>query len=421
MKICLLTPGYPRYKGDDSSVKDYLHDLGKNLTKSGIEVHVLAPHAEGINKEEVMDGVYIHRFQYFYPSSFQTLAYTVGILEKIKTIEGKMQVPFFFLSLLFNTIKLIRKEKIDVINSHWLLPQGLVGAICKKIFKIPHISTIHAAGLFGLEHLPFKRKIANFIVKNTDEIIVVSFYIGERLLHLISPELNKNTEKKLIILPMGIDVQSFQITNNKIELLSEYKISSKFNLLFLGRLGEKKGIPYLINAMPSIISQIEDVNLIICGNGPLRKELEQLVKSMNLEKYVRFTGFVSNGEKIDYFHLADILIVPSIVAQSGDTEGLPVTILEGLAAGKPIIASDVSGVKDIIKDGYNGFLVEQKNPEQIEEKVLELFDDEELRVRFSKNALETAKNYDWEVIGKTYMKIICFLCRSYNNEKEESI
>ena len=64
---------------------------------------------------------------------------------------------------------------------------------------------------------------------------------------------------------------------------------------------------------------------------------------------------------------------------------------------------------------------EVKNDAEIEEKVLELFDDEELRVRFSKNALETAKNYDWEVIGKTYMKIICFLCRSYNNEKEESI
>ena len=98
--------------------------------------------------------------------------------------------------------------------------------------------------------------------------------------------------------------------------------------------------------------------------------------------------------------------MPSIVLQSGETEGLPVVILEGLAAGKPIVASDVSGVKDVIKNGWNGFLVEQKKPNQIAEKVLELLGDDELRVRFSKNALETAKKYDWEVIAEKYTGLI---------------
>jgi glycosyltransferase involved in cell wall biosynthesis len=406
MKILILTSSFP---GIEEGILSgyFVYELAKRLMGKGFEIVVLCAHHPKAKLEEDMAGLMIHRFPYFYPFKYQKIYRAGGIAYNLKNSHlAKLQVPLFFLSELLYAIKIIKKEKIDVIHSHWLVPQGLVGAICKQIFKIPHLSTIHAADVFGLERLPFKRKFANLIAKNSDEIIVVSSYISERLLGLISPELKKDIEKKMTILPMGVDAQQFQNTNDKLELLSEYKINSEFNLLFLGRLSEKKGISYLIKAMPQIVSQIKDVNLILCGAGHLRKELEQLLKKMSLEKYVRFTGFVSNEEKIDYLSLADVLIVPSIVIQSGETEGLPVVILEGLAAGKPIIASDVSGVKDVIKNGYNGFLVEQKNSDQIADKVLELLDNRELRAEFSKNALKTAKNYDWEVIGRKYEKII---------------
>lgn len=405
MKILTLTSSFPRYRGDLAG--DFVYELAKRLKERGFEITVLTPHHLDTRFQENIDGMKVYRFPYFYPFKFQKLAYGSGISYNLKnSYLAKIQVPLFFLSELFGAIKIIRKEKIDVIHSHWLVPQGLVGAICKKKNVISHLSTVHAADVFGLERLPFKQMIANFIVKNSNEIIVVSSYIGERLLGLISPELKKDIEKKMTILPMGVDARSFQNTNDKTKVLSKSKINSHFKLLFVGRLAQKKGISYLIQAMPQIVSQIKDVNLILCGDGHLRKELEQLVKKMSLEKYVRFTGFVSNEEKIDYLSLADALIVPSIVIQSGETEGLPVVILEGLAAGKPIIASDVSGVKDVIKNGYNGFLVEQKNSDQIADKVLELLGDDELRVRFSKNALETAKKYDWDIIGKQYEKII---------------
>lgn len=405
MKIVLITTTFPRWK--DDIVPLFVYDLSKRLREEGFEIIVLAPHHNGAKKIEIMDGLKVYRFPYFYPYSFQKLAYGGGILYNLKRCYlAKIEAPLFFLSELFSTIKIIRKEKIDVIHSHWLVPQGFVGAIIKKINKIPHIATVHAADVFGLERLPFKQKIANFIVKNSDKIIVVSSYIGEKLLGLISPELKIDIEKKMLILPMGVDIQSFQNTNDKTKLLSEYNIKSKFNLLFLGRLAEKKGISYSIKAMPKIVSKAKDVNYLICGDGHLREELEQLVKKMNLEDYIRFTGFVSNKEKIDYLTLADILIVPSIVVQSGETEGLPVVILEGLAAGKPIIASNVSGVKDVIRDGWNGFLVEQKNPEQIAEKVLELLGNGVLKAEFSKNALTSGKNYDWELISRKYFEMM---------------
>ena len=403
-KVLVLTSSFPRY-GRSAGI--FVYELANELKEKEFILTVLTPHHPDAKLKEIINGMEIYRFPYFYPLNYQKLHRTGGFVYNFKrSYLAKIQVPLFFLSELFYTTKLVKKEKIDVVHSHWLVPQGLVGAICKKIFGIPHISTIHAADVFSLEHLPFKQTIANFIVKNSDKLIVVSSYIGERSLCLISPELKRDIETKMIILPMGVHVQLFQNTTNKTKLLSEYKINSKFSLLCVGRLSEKKGISYLIKAMPMILYQNKDVNLIVCGDGPAREELEQLTEKMNLEKHVRFVGFVGDKEKIDYLSLADVLIVPSIVLQSGETEGLPVVILEGLAAGKPIVASDVSGVKDVIKNGWNGFLVEQKNPEQIAEKVLEMLGDDELRARFSKNALDTGKKYDWDVIGGEYEKII---------------
>jgi glycosyltransferase involved in cell wall biosynthesis len=333
------------------------------------------------------------------------LAYGGGIISNLKSNLSKIQIPLFLFSELLYTFFIVFKEKIDVINSHWLLPQGLVGAICRKIMGTRHVLTVHAAGLFAIERLPFKAKISSFITKNSDKIIVVSTYIGKRLIDLIPIDLKEEVNHKIIISPMGIPMQKYKnISGNKRHLKLKYGISSDFTLLFIGRLSEKKGVSYLIEAISNIILHF-DVTLIICGDGPLRNKLEKIVKKKRLEKYVRFAGYVSISEKVDYLFLSDILIVPSIVTEKGDTEGLPVVVLEGMVSGIPIIVSDVSGISDVIKNGYNGYLIEQKNPKKIAEKVMFLLKNKELRIKFSENALKESKKYDWDLITKKYINI----------------
>ena len=405
MKILVLTTTFLRWK--DDTTPTFVYELSKRLQNEGFEIVVLAPHHKGAKKFEFMNGMKVYRFPYFYPKKYQKLCYEGGILPNLKRSNlAKIQVPLLFLSELFYAFKIIKKEKIDIIHSHWIIPSGLVGAICKRILREKHILTIHAAGLFGLKKFPFKMKIVDFIIKHCDRITVVSSYIYRKLIDLIQPKFNNNIKTKIVILPMGVNTTLFRPKVNKDKLKIKYNIKSKNVLLFIGRLTEKKGLSYLIQAMPQIVSKSPNTTLIICGDGPLRKESEELVKKMNLDKFVRFTGYVTGQKKIDYFTLSDILIVPSIVTQSGDTEGLPVVILEGLAAGKPVVASDVSGVKDIIKEGYNGFLVKQKNPATIAEKVLVLINNKELMRNISRNASVTSKKYDWGVIGKKYVAII---------------
>lgn len=401
IKLLVLTTTFPLWKGD--STPAFVFELSKRLVNEGFDTYVLAPHSEGAKKFEVLDGVKIYRFPYFFPTKYQRLVDGAGILPNLKKSNlAKIQLPFLFLSQLYYSIKIIKKENINVVHSHWIVSSGLVGAICKKVFGTKHVLTEHAAGLVALNKLPFKRFLAGFILSNCDSISVVSSYVYDRLLELVSPKMLNNIKTKIEIIPMGVNTNQFKVHKGKKDLKAEYNILSKNVLLFIGRLADKKGIIYLIDALPYIISKSPDTVLIICGNGPLRDECKKLVMRIGMGDFVKFTGYISDKEKIDYLSMVDLLIVPSIVTPDGDTEGLPVVILEGLSMGKPIIASNVGGIKDVIKNGINGFLVEQKNALMIAEKVSELISNKDLMLQFSKSSLKTAEEYDWNIIGKRY-------------------
>ena len=405
IKLLVLTTTFPRWKDDTTSA--FVYELSRELTNEGFDITVLAPHYPNAKLEEDMDGLRVCRFPYFYPKRYQRLCYEGGILPSLKRSRlAKLQPPLLVLSELYRALKLCKKERVDIVHSHWIIPSGLVGAICKKVLGTRHLLTLHAAGLLTLERLPFRRRIAGFIVGNSDQITVVSSYIKERLLDLVPSDFKEEVEGKLNVVPMGAPTSLFRNSPDIERLKSKYDIQSKFVLLFVGRLAEKKGVSYLIEAMPQIVSQNRDVVLMVGGDGPLRKELEQTTRELGLQEVVRFVGYLAGEKKTDCFSLCDSLIVPSIVAESGDTEGLPVVVLEGFAAGKPVIASDVGGIRDVVRDGWNGFLIKQKNPDQIATRVLEVLSDEELRAKLSKNALETGKRYDWAIIGAQYREIM---------------
>jgi glycosyltransferase involved in cell wall biosynthesis len=372
-----------------------------------MEVVALAPHYKGAALSEDIDGIKIYRFPYFYPRRSQKLFYEGGVLPNLKrSFLAWLQVPAALLSELCFALWIVKKERINVIHSHWIIPSGLVGAVCGKCKGIGHLLTAHAGDVFALQKLPFKRGMANYIVKHSDKITAVSSYIGERLSKIVSGNVAGNVSSKMEIIPMGVYTQIFQKESNIQEIKSRYGIDSKFVLLSIGRLVEKKGFKYLIEAMPAILAENRDVKLVICGNGPMRGDLEALVKGLNIQDHVSFTGYVSGDKKIDYFCISDIVVVPSIVAGSGDTEGMPVVILEALAAGKPCVVTDVGGVTDVIKDGYNGFVIKQKDPAKIVEKVLELLNRDSIRRELSVNSLIDSQKYDWQIIGGKYVNVL---------------
>lgn len=410
-----FTSRFPRWQGD--SVCSFVYYLARELTKH-FEVFVLTSHDHGIKVAEEMDGIHVRRFKYFWPAKLQRLSNEDGLMANIKdSLLAKIQVPIFMLLELIALIRIIKKEKIEVVNSHWMIPQGLVAAIARKFVPFRHVVTIHAGDIFALRRWPFGKKLAKFIAKNTDSFLPVSSLNMDVLEELLGEK------PKGQVLPMGVDTGYFLPGEDKKSLREKLDIPFEKMILFVGRLSEKKGIGFLIKAMAEVhpvrSSPRETVNispgelshgvngtldnsgLVVVGGGPLDQQLVNETRALGIAEKVLFTGTKNHEQLRDYYAAADIAVIPSIVDSRGDTEGVPVVLLESLSSGLPVIATSVGGIPDVIENGENGFLIDEKSSEQIAEALQSYFANQQA---MSEKALATARQFDWAQIGLGYKR-----------------
>jgi glycosyltransferase involved in cell wall biosynthesis len=291
----------------------------------------------------------------------------------------------------------VKQERIDVVNSHWLVPQGFVAAAARWALPFRHLVTIHAGDLFALRRWPAGRQLARFIVNRTDHIFSVSDYNRKILAELVGDRVRAE------VLPMGVDSKYFIRRNDVQSLRQKLRLSFKHVILFVGRLSEKKGIQYLIRAMKIVGQRIEDAGLVVVGSGPLEQSLQHETNALGLNNIISFVGAKSHDQLRDYYAAADVTVVPSIVDSSGDTEGMPVVVLESLSTGTPVVATRVGGIPDVIVDGHNGYLVEPKDSQALADTLIGFFANGR---SLAENALATARQFDWTSIGLGYKKMI---------------
>ncbi|MBU0620042.1 MAG: glycosyltransferase [Patescibacteria group bacterium] len=205
--------------------------------------------------------------------------------------------------------------------------------------------------------------------------------------------------KKIKIIKNGINLEKFQIDQNKIQnIKKELRLEKKFILCSISRLHRQKDIPTILMALKLIILQIKNIKLLIVGDGPLQEYLEKEVKNLNLKQYVEFLGFQEDTQS--FINLSDILIL------STKWEGLPLTPLEVGACKKPIIASDIEGVRETIIDGKTGILFKPTLEKDLANKILKLAESKELREIIGKNAFKfVSENFDQKIMVEKYKKL----------------
>lgn len=392
--ILVTATTFPRYK--DDTEPSFVFYLCKEMDSSYNQI-VLVPSAPNAKDEEELDGIKVKRFRYFF-KKHQNLCYDGGIRPNMeKSVLAKFQVPFLFFAELLAVRRVVKKQKIDLIHAHWILPQGYIAYLMKKWYHIPYIATAHAGDVFPLKN-KFLKALAKKVIKNADFATANSNFTKKTILEIF-PNLDKN---KIAVVPMGVDLANFNHSKKSISLRYKYKINREL-LLTVGRLAEKKGIKYVIEAMPKVLEEFPEAKLMVVGDGPEKQDLIKLTTMQNLGHAVIFVSKVSHKELPKFYASADLFIGPSIVTKSGDTEGLGVVFLEALASGTPVIGSNVGGIPDIIKEGVTGVLVEEKNPEELAKKIIELLKHKELRDKTVKNGKALIeKNYSWESVGKKF-------------------
>jgi glycosyltransferase involved in cell wall biosynthesis len=382
---------------DDRRTARFVHDLANALAER-FDVWALAPHHPGAARRERLGRVNVVRFRYFWPTSAQRLADGRGMMANFR--EGllpKLQAPFLFLFLFLNVWYWGRKLKPALVNPHWVLPAGL----CVAAARPPgtRIMMCHAAGVFLLKRLPFRRFLGRFTVGAMDRIFTSSRFIAESL------DEAAGVESGATAVGPGVHTAYFarRLTRDEAKWKLGYGPGDPL-LFFVGRMVEKKGITYLIDAMPAVVEAFPNVRLVLVGGGLLQDEMAAKTSTIGLDGNVVFLGYKSHDELKEYLWAADYIVVPSVVDAGGETEGMPTVILEAFAAGCPAVGSRVDGIPELITEGETGFLCETRDSASLADALIRALSADPTLL--GERAAEVAVNFDFSKVAEIYYKAV---------------
>jgi glycosyltransferase involved in cell wall biosynthesis len=406
--LLVLTSTLPRFADDPEP--GFVLNLSKALT-ADFDITVLAPMGEGAPIEETVDGLSIIRYRYAPFRSWETLAYPGGIMPRLRQQPWRWaQVPMLMLGLIAAVRRLHGQRQFDLIHAHWLVPQGLA-VLCAlpDARRPPMVVTSHGGDLHILGHSPAAGLI-RWVLQRSSALTTVSPLLADEAKALLGHE-----PPNLAVIPMGVDVEKF--SKKRMTTRSCSRQDGEVRLLFVGRLAEKKGVRFLLEALATRTLSQKPVRLQVAGDGPLRQDLEQQARYLKVDHRVEFLGGVPYRQVSELMTAADILVVPSVEAADGDSEGLPTVILEGMAAHLVVVTTPVGGIRQAIDDQCTGRLVPPADAAALAEVLAGLLESPAERQRLAANAFEAVQAYDWKQIAQRYAELLKAVLRGRPGEQ----
>lgn len=389
-RLLVLTSTYPRWVADPEP--GFVHELARRLTDR-FEVCVLGPHAPGAKTVECIDEVNVVRYRYA-PAALETLVNEGGIVGNLKKSPWKLLlVPGFLLAQWWATRKLVRQLKPDVVHAHWLVPQGIVSAL-GRIGAKPNslVVTSHGADLFAIRGRLFAW-LRWQVIRRSAAITVVSEAMRQRV------EEETAGQALASVMPMGVDLAR-QFTPD------DAVCRSASQLLFVGRLVEKKGCIHLINAMPRVLGTFPDAKLVIVGFGP---ELEQLIartSALGINAAVEFRGGVPQSMLPDLYRHSAVMVAPFIEAKDGDQEGLGLVVAEAIGCHCPVVVGDVPAVNDLV-DSRHSEIVKATDETKLSDAIIRVLrDPQAAQQRAAQARLDIAGRLSWDVVAHGYSGLL---------------
>lgn len=387
-RLLVLASTYPRWSNDPEP--GFVHELAKRLTDR-FHVRVLCPHAPGAAERETLDGVEVVRYRYA-PAGYETLVSDGGIMTNLKRHPWKrlLVIPFL-VGLGWRTWREMRRWKPDVIHAHWLIPQGLTAALLKLAFRDapPYIVTSHGADLFALR-APVLQALKRFTARRASALTVVSQVMKDHLVDMGVPS------EKISVQPMGVDLRQRFTPDENIPRSTE-------EILFVGRLVEKKGLPCLIAAMPDILKRFPRAYLSIAGFGPDEQACREQARQLGISDKVHFLGALPQAELPALYRRAALFVAPFTKAKSGDQEGLGLVLVEALGCGCPVVVTDLPACKDVVGIVEGVRTVPPDRHDLLSEAICACLENAPLSIQNVKTSLPALReHFDWDNVARGY-------------------
>jgi glycosyltransferase involved in cell wall biosynthesis len=391
MKVLFIVTAYPRHEGD--IITPWMGETISRLRAAGTDVEVLAPSYKGGGAIQI-DGVKVHRFRYA-PSRMETLTHDMPAVERIKRSPAfAALLPSYIAAGSEAAARVAREGRFDVVHAFWPIPHGIFGVAARNASSAALVSTFFSAELMWKGPLrtafaPILRRI----IRNSDAITVISSYTRERLHEY---EAGVDT----VTIPFGAAAKNQGSTTP-----SHRSATDPFELLFVGRLVKRKGVNVLLNAV-KLLEGDRRLHLRIVGGGPELGELQQLATALGITDKVTFDGVVTNERIAELFRQCDALVLPAVVTETGDTEGLGVVLIEAMGYGKPVIASAAGGIVDIVKDNDTGLLVPPGDAAALAGSITRAMDDPDEMTRLAARGTTFADQaFGWPAIVGQLMSV----------------
>lgn len=281
-------------------------------------------------------------------------------------------------------------SRSSVVHAHFGVDAVAIQSVTKKL-GIPLVTTFHGfdattkLGRLLASGSPSLIKYAlgrSKLARDGKLFICVSEFIKSKVLELGFPE------DRVIKHFIGTDIQRFAD-------ITRTHANSRPVILHVARLVEKKGTVYLLDALATVRKTVPDVELVIIGEGPLRSKLESHTESLGLSQSVKFLGAQPHGVVLDWLSKASVFALPSVTAASGDTEGLPISIIEASAASIPVVATWHSGIPEAITHEKGGLLCKERDSTELAHHLISVLRDDQLAQQLGRFGQQFVKdNFD---------------------------
>jgi L-malate glycosyltransferase len=380
MRILVLIHEYPPIGGGGGKVAE---DICEGLVKYGHQVRVITSHLKGLPEREMRSGVELVRLRsgrkFAYKASFSSMA-------------------LYIFSGFFRAMKDIRDWKPDVIHIHFAVPAGVLGKMVSTLTGVPYVLTAHLGDVPG--GVPEKtgkwfkwvRPFTPPVWSGAKKVIAVSAFTRDLALNYYPVPIE--------VIPNGVELDRYDP--------GPIKVNDPPRIVFAGRFVTQKNPLQVVRTL----GEIKDIPWLctMVGDGPLKPEVEEEIKRLELTDRIQLPGWVTPAEVVEWFRESDVLFMPSL------SEGLPVVGVQAMAMGLAVVASRAGGFIDLVEQGKNGYLFEPDDRQSFSQVFREVLQDKLKLLNLKQNSRMMSAAFDLGMIVKRYNDLLTEVGQKRKND-----
>jgi glycosyltransferase involved in cell wall biosynthesis len=390
MKVLMVTSSYPKFPGDVTA--PFIESIARGVAARGHQVDVMLPHHPDLRRGDD-EPVRFLPYRYAPREEWARWGYAQSMEADHRLRGGAyLLAPLVALALRAAVSRRLQDERYDVVHVHWLVPNAVMVDDIARTHGAALVISLHGSDVFVAERLRPARWMARRALRRAGAVTACSGDLHRRALRLGASARRAHT------VPYGVDVEAFAPRPPAPDIRRRLGVAEDaFLVLGLGRLVEKKGFSYLVEAA----ARTGGAEVVIAGEGDLRETLAEQVRARHAP--VRLVGALDRETMAGALSEADVVVVPSVVDRAGNVDGLPNALLEALASGRPVVASRVAGIPDVVTDDVNGVLVPERDAGALAQSLRRLAREPETRERLGREARRQAvERLSWEAAARRF-------------------